>query len=274
MTDHLVDVSAVIPAYNSAGTLARAVGSIGQQTRRPAEVVIVDDASQDKTSAVAEDLARQYPAGWIRLHRHERNCGPGSARNTGWENAKSTFVAFLDSDDAWHPRKVEIQYDWMKMHPDVGLTGHACPELREGIWPQVDCDHVSVRMAEKLQFLFSNQFSTPTAMLRRDLPYRFAANKRYCEDFLLWLQIVLDGVPTAYIDSPLAAIYKPAYGVTGLSSQLWGMEKGELAMYWQLYRERRLALPATVLFSGASLVKYIRRVVHTTARRKAAIVGS
>jgi len=123
----------------------------------------------------------------------------------------------------------------------------------------IDSNAFRVKRLRATRFLLSNQFSTPTAMLRRELPYRFQSGKHYAEDYLLWLQILLDGMPVVYFDLPLAAIHKPAYGIAGLSGHLWAMERGELATYWQLRRERRLGGVAASLLSGLSLAKYARR---------------
>lgn len=256
---HDVPVSVIVPTFNSAATIERALTSVAAQTYRPAEVLVIDDASSDDTVAVATELAARLGSPRIRIIRHEQNRGPAAARNAGWDEAKFSYVAFLDADDTWHPRKLEIQYGWMAQHPDVGISGHACPEYRPGDWPLIDGDNPRVRRLCAGRFLLSNQFSTPTAMLRRELPYRFQTGKHYAEDYLLWLQIVLDRVPVVYINLPLATIHKPAYGAAGLSGRLWAMERGELETYWQLRRERRIGGIAATLFSGLSLAKYARR---------------
>lgn len=102
--DH-APVSVVIPAYNAAGTLARALASVAAQTVRPAEIVVVDDASSDGTAAVAE-AHRQLP---IRLVRHATNGGGAAALHSGIEAAAHELVAFLDADDEWLPDKLEAQ---------------------------------------------------------------------------------------------------------------------------------------------------------------------
>jgi glycosyltransferase involved in cell wall biosynthesis len=90
-------ISAVIPTWNRARLLERALRSVLAQTRPPDEIVVVDDGSTDGTEAV---VARFGPA--VRFVR-QRNAGAGAARNRGVETATGTFVAFLDSDDVWAP---------------------------------------------------------------------------------------------------------------------------------------------------------------------------
>src|SRR6185369_14935384 len=112
-----------------AGTIERAVRSVAGQSRRPAELILVDDASGDGTGALLEGLRSRYGPDWIRIITLERNQGPGTARNVGWDAATSTYIAFLDADDAWHPRKIEIQCAWMDSHPEFAVTGHASRQL-------------------------------------------------------------------------------------------------------------------------------------------------
>jgi glycosyltransferase involved in cell wall biosynthesis len=98
-------VSVIIPAHNAASDLPRAVASVLDQTVSSLEVVIVDDASSDATAEVAERLAAADPR--VVLHRAPRNLGPAGARNLGIEAARGTWLALLDSDDAYLPGRLE-----------------------------------------------------------------------------------------------------------------------------------------------------------------------
>jgi glycosyltransferase involved in cell wall biosynthesis len=107
-------VSVVVPAYNSAGTLEQTVRSVLGQTVRDLETIIVDDGSSDDTLAVARAI--EDPR--VRVLTRE-NGGASAARNTGIEQAKGTWVAFVDSDDVWLPEKLERQLTYLDAHPDV-----------------------------------------------------------------------------------------------------------------------------------------------------------
>ncbi|MEZ0491254.1 glycosyltransferase family 2 protein [Kineococcus sp. TBRC 1896] len=96
----VADVTVVMPAMNRAHLIGRALESIAEQTVRPREVIVVDDASTDDTVAVA----REHGATVIEL---PVNGGSGPARNRGIEAATTEWIAFLDSDDAWHPDHLE-----------------------------------------------------------------------------------------------------------------------------------------------------------------------
>jgi glycosyltransferase involved in cell wall biosynthesis len=89
-------VAAVIPAYDRADLLPRAIASVRAQTSPPAELIVVDDCSTDATARVAEDLG-------VTLMAHDRNRGESAARNTAIAAATQPWVALLDSDDEWRP---------------------------------------------------------------------------------------------------------------------------------------------------------------------------
>lgn len=98
-------VSVIIPTYNRAGTLVRAVNSVLHQGHANLEVIIVDDASMDDTEAVVTTLADPR----VRYVRLAKNRGASNARNEGLRLAKGDYLAFQDSDDEWLAGKLELQ---------------------------------------------------------------------------------------------------------------------------------------------------------------------
>ena len=101
----MTKVSVVIPTYNRASVLGRALSSATGQTHSNLEIIVVDDASQDDVTSV---IARCGDAR-VSSVRHPQRRGACAARNTGLEQAQGSFVAFLDSDDEWLPKKIETQ---------------------------------------------------------------------------------------------------------------------------------------------------------------------
>jgi glycosyltransferase involved in cell wall biosynthesis len=110
-------VSVVVPAYNAAKTLARALGSIAAQTRAPDEVIVVDDASSDDTAAVAE--AHPLRPTVLRL---PKNRGAGGALHDGLEAARHDWVAILDADDEWLPEKLAAQVAALDEEPQAAVV--------------------------------------------------------------------------------------------------------------------------------------------------------
>jgi len=99
------DVSVIMPVYNGAKTVERALDSVFAQSVAPCEVIAVDDVSTDDTRAVLDAYA---PRG-LTVLRADRNGGAGAARNRGAAAARGTYLAFIDADDQWHPNKLELQ---------------------------------------------------------------------------------------------------------------------------------------------------------------------
>ncbi len=107
-------VSVIIPTYNRAYSIRRAIQSILDQTYKNFEIIIVDDGSTDDT----EKIVKRFNDERIRYFRHDQNKGGGAARNTGIKAASGEYIAFQDSDDEWLPEKLEKQ---MKIFEDTRI---------------------------------------------------------------------------------------------------------------------------------------------------------
>ncbi|WP_349370899.1 glycosyltransferase family A protein [Salinarimonas sp.] len=198
-------VSVIVPTYNRARTLARALDGALAQTYRHLEVIVVDDASTDATEA----LVRSRTDTRLRYLRQPANAGVAAARNRGVREARGSLLAFLDSDDAWMPRKLERQVALSRRRPDrVGLfyTGLAVeeangvsttwtPRARGDVWR--DMLHTNVVHFGTSSTLVRREALEAVGLFDESLP----AN----EDYDLWLRIArfyeFDFVPdplTAY----------------------------------------------------------------------------
>ena len=258
-------ISVVIPNYRTTRTLLSAIESVANQSLLPLEVIVVDDASNDGSIDMIRALQSTYDLGWLKLIDLKTNAGAASARNVGWESALGTHIAFLDADDVWHPRKLELQWQQFEADPELSLSGHAF----RFSWDddvQVTPD-LSSQLVSRRQVLLRNPFVTPSVMLRKNLPFRFRSGKRHMEDHLLWMEIVLSGHVVRRLDAPLATINKAQFGASGLSSQLWAMEKGELENYISLRKKNFISTPTTSFLLCFSLVKFVRRLAIVAWRK-------
>ena len=112
-------VSIIIPTYNRASLLSRAINSVLSQTFSDFEIIVVDDYSKDNTKAIIEGLNDPR----VRYIYHERNRGAAAARNTGIRLSKGEYIAFLDSDDEWLPEKLDKQISKFRAsHHKVGVV--------------------------------------------------------------------------------------------------------------------------------------------------------
>ncbi|WP_336036853.1 glycosyltransferase family 2 protein [Halobacterium yunchengense] len=131
-------VSVVVPTYNRAGRIHRSIESVLAQTHEDLELIVVDDGSTDYT----EEVVRSYDDDRLTYVAHEDNRGASAARNTGIERASGEYVAFLDSDDAWLPRKLERQVavlesrppEWVAVYCGVEIGDDAGPLRRFARW--------------------------------------------------------------------------------------------------------------------------------------------
>lgn len=111
-------VSVIIPVFNGAPFVAKAVESVRAQGVPNVQIVVVDDGSTDGTQAVLAGLARSEGITWFQ----QDHGGPARSRNRGIEEAGGEFVALLDCDDIWLPGKLDAQMEIMRARPDVGLV--------------------------------------------------------------------------------------------------------------------------------------------------------
>src|SRR5690606_18042844 len=148
--------------------IMRCINSVAGQTLVPKEVILIDDASPDGTLEMLHEIEKNYAPGWIKVFHQRENSGPGSARNRGWQHAKYPYIAFLDSDDTWHPKKIEIQYEWLREHPDIVLCGHETRRIKQFNTSCADTpSKARFFLIKKNSMLFRNRLPTRSVMIKR-----------------------------------------------------------------------------------------------------------
>jgi glycosyltransferase involved in cell wall biosynthesis len=129
-------ISVIITVYNREAYLAEAIESALAQTRPAAEIIVVDDGSTDRTGEIARSYAKVSCL-------TQENRGIGGARNSGLARATGDLIAFLDSDDAWTPRKLELQAAALELHPELDfvfchMKNFLSPEIDPASRPRFD----------------------------------------------------------------------------------------------------------------------------------------
>src|SRR5579859_7705989 len=183
-------VSVVIPSYNRLHCLPRAIASVVAQSHPAIELIIVDDGSTDGTREWAAGFSCPLP---FRFQPLERNMGAAAARNRGIELAQGTYVAFLDSDDIWHPDKIARQLDAIaEAGPNCGAAYTGIASLTEAGQP---CGVSRATAAGDIRLALVNHNvvgSTSCALVRRDLLLAvggFVPQLKSCQDWELWLRL-------------------------------------------------------------------------------------
>jgi len=163
----LPEVSVIIPAYNRAHCIERAIQSVIDQTFRDVEIIVVDDGSTDNTKEIVKSIPDQR----ISYVRCEMNRGSGAARNEGLKVAQGKYIAFLDSDDEWLPAKLARQVERMDAEPpQVGVCFCGARIFKNGdlnspvaYVPKKAWEHGTFR-----RFVMGRMmFLTPTVLFRR-----------------------------------------------------------------------------------------------------------
>ena len=215
-------VSVVIPAYNSAATLGRALDSVAAQTLADWEVIVVDDGSTDATPEVVADYQRKLSPKLVALR--QSNAGPSAARNAGIDRARGTYVCFLDADDEFLPTKLTRQTGLLKADPALGLvfSDYAYVDLHGRRHASVFDDLVPFvreipytelapglrRCGDELLERMIGRYivSTITGMVRRDIltgAVRFPEGFLYCEEWLFFLEAARRA-PGGYVNEALS----------------------------------------------------------------------
>ncbi len=110
-----IKISVIIPVFNAERYLTEALESVLTQTCKPFEVIVVDDGSEDKSAKVAERYASDIN------YKFQENKGAAAARNIGSRIANGSLLAFLDADDFWTPKRLELQVDALENEPDLDM---------------------------------------------------------------------------------------------------------------------------------------------------------
>lgn len=182
-------VSVIIPTYNRAHLLRRAMQSVLDQSYKDLEIIIVDDASNDMTQKFVSSIGDER----VIYFRHESNKGGSAARNTGIQNAHGQYICFLDDDDIWLPEKVEMQILKFEELPDtVGVVYCGCNIISGKNGKVIDKVFPQFRGNVFLEFLYSCFIFSPTVMVKKKFLGKtdgFDKTLESSQDWDMWLRL-------------------------------------------------------------------------------------
>ena len=252
-------ISVVIPCYKCEDTVERALLSVINQTKAVSEIILVDDFSEDKTLDKLYALQAKHSQFKIIVVEQQFNCGPGIARNAGWNIATEPWIAFLDADDSWDLRKIELQYSWVEKNREIDFISHDT-----GLWESdanlgLDEEGLPIRI-NSYSNLFRNIIPTRSVLIKSSIPFRFLG-KDYAEDYLLWLTLLFNGYSCFRLPLVLAYSHREEYSLGGYSGSLWRHEKRELKCFFYLYQRQIITLMIYVPAVIFSIIKYLKRTI-------------
>lgn len=215
-----MNISVIIPTYNRAWTLERAIQSVLDQTFPASEIIVVDDASTDGTSESLKKYSNR-----VKIITNESNHGVSFSRNAGIQAACGDWIAFLDSDDQWLPEKLERQKGFHEAHPSVLVS--QCDEIwiRDGVRVNPMAKH-----KKKGGWIFESCIplcivSPSAVVIHKDVFEHiglFDVNLLACEDYDLWLRIA-PNYEIGLLDEKLVTRY--GGHEDQLSRKFWGMDR-------------------------------------------------
>lgn len=254
-------ISVIIPSYNRAHTLSRALDSVLGQTRQADQIIVVDDASSDGTQA----LLSGYPNVETLVLSH--NQGVSAARNAGLEQARHEWVALLDSDDEWLAEKLERQVDAIALNPEISIfhtneiwvrNGKRVNAMNKHAKPDGHVYQASLALCcvSPSSILMHRRVLDECGVFDESLPA--------CEDYDLWLRL-FHRYPVRLIDQPL--LIKYGGHEDQLSRQYWGMDRFRIKALTKMLDTQSMNAEDDAL-SRAMLLKKCQVLINGARKRK------
>lgn len=248
-------ISVIIPTFNRAAVLLRAIDSVLKQQYKNFELIIIDDGSTDGT----EILLKTFIENGVLKYFRQENSGVSSARNCGAKMAKGEWLSFLDSDDEWLPHKLQVQIDFLKTNPNFSIVYGQEIWIRNGkrVNPRLIHQKFGGWIFDKcvLQCLIAPS----SVLLQKNLFIQmggFDLDYIVCEDYDLWLKIS-SLYEVGFISSPI--MIKHGGHIDQLSTKYVAMDM------WRLRSLKRILTIRSLSFSN-------REIVLGTIKQKASIL--
>jgi glycosyltransferase involved in cell wall biosynthesis len=229
-------VSVVINAYNAEPYFAECLDSLLAQTLQDFEIIIVDDASTDRTPAIAEEYVRRDPR--IRVERNERNLGIPATINRALALSRGKFVAKMDADDVSLPQRLERQVAYLREHAKVVMVG--------SWWARIDLEgrELGAQRPWPSNERLARQMLTRCVLMHTGVMYRgdlvrhikYREFFRYAQDYDLFLRMADEG-EIAILPEILV---KQRLNYEGVTVQRFH-EQAQYARYARTFARQRLA---------------------------------
>jgi glycosyltransferase involved in cell wall biosynthesis len=208
-------VTVVIPAYNAAATIQRAVDSALAQTYRNFEIIVIDDGSRDATA----EIVAAYQSPLIQLLRLPRNQGESGAMNEGIAAAKGELIAFLDADDEWLPTKLARQVEALKSNPNAVMATCACRfiDSQGNMFREFGIPPVGLKKTEVWRALLAATFIAKPCVLARKEALRavgpFDTSLAIAADQDMWIRLAMTG-EVEFVHEYLTTVHDTAGSLT------------------------------------------------------------
>lgn len=257
-------VSVIIPTFNRADLLGRAIESVLQQSLPAKEIIVVDDGSTDSTGELIEGLQRNR--GMSLRYIYQDNAGVSAARNSGIHHAGGDWIAFLDSDDAWLPGKLQSQANLIEQYPGYRLCHTQESWIRNGVHVNQMKKHAKSGGHIFPQCLPLCVISPSSVVIQRalfDEVGLFDESLPACEDYDLWLRICAHEA-VLFVETP--QILKYGGHDDQLSRKHWGMDRFRIRALQNLLHDPGLEADQQQLVYNT--LQYKARILRQGAEKR------
>lgn len=243
-------VAAIMPCFNNPEMVERALKSIINQTVSVNEVIIIDDGSNQTDKSKIKKIISSYlsdlPISYIDL---EKNVGPGKARQIGINSSVSDFVAFLDSDEYWHPKKIEFCRDVIVKHC-CEIIGHNRIKIGKIEEYEIECNDFYSKKLTSWRFLVHNPIPTSSLVARRHLCENiFEFGGRRAEDYAALLILRNRASSIFFLNCDLVASFKFPFAESGAGSDVVQMKLSAIKNVFRLWRANYLSACELLIIS-------------------------
>jgi len=250
-------VSVIIPTYNRAHLIGRAIQSVLNQTYQDFEVIVVDDGSTDNTEEVIKEFQRKDER--IKYIKHEKNKGGSAARNTGIKAARGKYIAFQDSDDEWLPEKLEKQMQVFENAPaEVGVVYTGFWRIKGNKKTCIPSSNIKGKRGDIHKILLRRNFiALPTVVVKKTYFRKagmFDERLPRLQDWELFIRI------SKYchfkcVDEPLLIAYYQQDSISGNQDALIKTLKLILAKHFEEFKKDKKTLAKHTYWIGSLLCK-------------------
>ena len=249
-------VSVIIPVYNSELTIESTIDSVINQTYKNMEIILVSDGSTDDSNNKMFNYIEKHKNHNIKLIV-KKNGGVSSARNRGIDESSGEYISFLDSDDFWLHQKIEKQVNIMINNPHIDCLG---TNMNGQIFTQMfgvkfkKLTKITPRMMLLKNFMCIQTTMTKSTVIK-DIGYFYENQDNEDSNFI----IRIANKYNSFLLNESYVKYVP--NVSGVSSRMWEMEKGELQNIKMAVKMKIISPILSPLYAGFSLMKFSRRII-------------
>jgi len=253
----MTSFSVIITCYNCEKYIDEAVKSVKKQTLLPKELIFIDDYSIDGTREKIKRYKTDIKKIKVLEYFLEKNYGPSKARNCGWDIAKSEYICFLDPDDSWKEKRLEILSNFIeKMNYPIFISNKYFVNEKYS-----DVFKKSYSRINFWKMLIKNYVATPATAIKREISERYREDMRYNEDHELYLRLS-EKYSVYLLNAKLTKLGRPLNTKGGLSGNLWAMRWGEIRTYFYAMSYKRIIIIFFPVFVIFSLIKHIKRFIQ------------